>query len=80
MGVTCQLLLTKANESVSYYKAGQAVTGTVKYVFDKPTDFTSATLSLIDSGFSQWQTQLANSILIHVGNEYYVARNRSCCL
>ncbi|CAD0200052.1 unnamed protein product [Chrysodeixis includens] len=75
MGVTCQLLLTKANEGVSYYKAGQSVTGTLKYVFDKPTEFTSATLSLIGSGFCQWQTQLANSILIHVGNEDYVVQH-----
>lgn len=77
MGVICQILLDKTEEGV--HKAGQAVTGVVKYAIDQPTEYKSITLSLIGKGECRWtESESSDSngskSTTYIGRDQYINR------
>ncbi|CAD0200051.1 unnamed protein product [Chrysodeixis includens] len=73
MGVKCQLLLD--NQGCCLYRTGGLVTGTVNYCFDKPTEFWSATVSLVGTGYCRWEEGSSKNRRTYIGREQYVEQH-----
>lgn len=59
MGVKCKININNTNE---FYRAGDSVQGTVNYVIDKPTEFTSVNLSVKGKPFWNWSFHLRSTV------------------
>lgn len=71
MGVTCQILLDKKPEGI--HRAGQTVTGSVKYAVDKQTAYKAVTLSLLGTGNCSWrETDSNKKSTTYSGSEEYI--------
>uniref|UniRef100_A0A2A4JR69 Arrestin C-terminal-like domain-containing protein n=1 Tax=Heliothis virescens TaxID=7102 RepID=A0A2A4JR69_HELVI len=52
MGVQCQILINRIDDSV--FRTGQIVTGTLKYFIEKPTRYESIDISFVGKGSCYW--------------------------
>ncbi|XP_022814793.1 uncharacterized protein LOC111348417 [Spodoptera litura] len=75
MGVTCQILLNPIENGV--YKAGDPVTGTLKYFIDIPTQYSRITMALTGRGKCLWteysnrSNSNFNNVIYHSNSEDY---------
>uniref|UniRef100_A0A2A4JQS2 Arrestin C-terminal-like domain-containing protein n=1 Tax=Heliothis virescens TaxID=7102 RepID=A0A2A4JQS2_HELVI len=67
MGAACQILINRTEEG--YFKAGQCVTGTLKYPIDKPTRYDSIDISFVGKGRCHWSETDSQGQTDHFSNE-----------
>ncbi|KAJ0175848.1 hypothetical protein K1T71_009007 [Dendrolimus kikuchii] len=70
MGVISQILIQRTEEGI--HRAGESVTGVVKYAIDEPTEYKDISLSLIGKGQCAWSRDGGSGE--YRGNEEYINR------
>ncbi|XP_022814871.1 uncharacterized protein LOC111348478 [Spodoptera litura] len=67
MGVKCQILLDRTEDGV--FKAGELVTGTLKYFIDKPTQYKIISMCFLGKGECEWTETDSNKNTVYYRNE-----------
>ncbi|XP_021199894.3 arrestin domain-containing protein 17 [Helicoverpa armigera] len=71
MGVVCQILINRNEEG--FFRAGQVVTGTLKYDIDEPTRYESIDLSFLGRGKCHWSRKEGKHNRHYRNKEVYVS-------
>lgn len=70
MGVSCRIHIKKPREGV--HRAGQTVIGILSYAIDQPTQYQTATLTLVGKAKCQWTEYSNKTSHTHTGHETFL--------
>ncbi|XP_073949844.1 arrestin domain-containing protein 2-like [Choristoneura fumiferana] len=71
MGVSCRIYIKKPREGI--HRAGKPVIGILSYAIDQPTEYQTATLSLIGKAKCQWTMHSGKTTHTYTGHETFLS-------